>query len=200
MENQMSIWYAALRDREDNDWGYGSDSLKKAERMALDMGPDAYIAVIEDGDDPVCVREITKDEFEIKREYAIINHNIDEAPVSNEDVLFESQDPEEIVKKLQQLEDEQNDMTEYTVEEYTVDSDGDFYDGSDYDTVANFKKRTAAARTVKDICRMAGMTQTSMAEYFSIPQRTFGNWCTGARECPEYTKLMMQELLGLYRR
>lgn len=196
----MSIWYAALRDREDNDWGYGSDSLKKAERMALDMGPDAYIAVIEDGYDPVCVREITKDEFEIKREYAIINHNIDEAPVSNEDVFFESQDPEEIVKKLQQLEDEQNDMTEYTVEEYTVDSDGDFYDGSDYDTVANFKKRTAAARTIKDICRMAGMTQTAMAEYFSIPQRTFGNWCTCARECPEYTKLMMQELLGLYRR
>ena len=45
-----------------------------------------------------------------------------------------------------------------------------------------------------------GELQTAMADYFSIPQRTFGNWCTGTRECPEYTKLMIQELLGLYRR
>ena len=196
----MSIWYAVLRDREDNDWGNGSDNLRKAERMALDMGPDAYIAVIEDGDDPICVREITKDEFEIKREYAIINHNIDDAPTNNEDVFFESQDPEEIIRKLQELEDGQNDMTDYTIEEYTVDSDGDFYDGSDYDTVSSFRKRTAAARSVKQICKMAGMTQTAMADRFYIPQRTFGNWCTEVRECPEYTKLMMQELLGLYRR
>lgn len=196
----MATWYAVMRDRDDNDWGYGADDLRKAERMALDMGPESYIAVIEDGDDPTCVKEITKDEFEIKREYAIINHNIDDAPTNNEDVFFESQDPEEIIRKLQELEDGQNDMAEYTIEEYTVDSDGDFYDGSDYDTVANFRKRTAAARTVKQICRMARMTQNAMADYFSIPRRTFGNWCTGERECPEYTKLMMQELLGLYRR
>lgn len=194
------MWYAVMRDREDNDWGYGSDDLRQAERMALDMGPEAYIAVIEEGDDPICIREITKDEFEIKREYAIINHNIDDAPTNNEDLFFESQDPEEIIRKLQELEDGQNDMTEYTIEEYTVDSDGDFYDGSDYDTVANFRKRTAAARTVKQICRMAKMTQNAMADYFSIPRRTFGNWCTGERECPEYTKLMIQEILGLYRR
>ena len=58
----------------------------------------------------------------------------------------------------------------------------------------------AAHRSVKEICRMAGMTQNATADYFCIPRRTFGNWCTGSRECPEYTKLMMQELLGLYRR
>ena len=196
----MATWYAVMRDRDDNDWGYGADDLRKAERMALDMGPEAYIAVIEEGDDPICVREITKDEFEIKREYAIINHNIDDAPTNNEDVFFESQDPEEIIRMLQELEDGQNDMTVYTVEEYTVDSDGDFYDGCDYDTVPNFRKRTAAARTVKQICRMARMTQNAMADYFGIPRRTFGNWCTGERECPEYTRLMMQEILGLYRR
>ena len=194
------MWYAVMRDRDDNDWGYGADDLRKAERMALDMGPEAYIAMIEEGDDPICVREITKDEFEIKREYAIISHNIDDAPTNNEDVFFESQDPEEIIRKLQELEDGQNDMTEYTVEEYTVDSDGDFYDGSDYDTVVSFRKRTAAARTVKQICRMARMTQNAMADYFGIPRRTFGNWCTGERECLEYTRLMMQEILGLYRR
>ena len=58
----------------------------------------------------------------------------------------------------------------------------------------------AAHRSVKDICRMAGKSQNAMADYFGIPRRTFGNWCTGERECPEYTKMMMQELLGLYNR
>lgn len=91
--------------------------------------------------------------------------------------------------------DEQN-----SVEEYRVDEDGEFWDGSDYDAPSNFRRRTAAARSVKDICQRAGMTQNAMADYFDVPRRTFGNWCTGARECPEYTKLMMQELLGLYRR
>ena len=58
----------------------------------------------------------------------------------------------------------------------------------------------AVHRSVKDICRDAGMTQTATADYFSVPQRTFGNWCTGSRECPTYTRLMMQEILGLYHR
>ena len=88
----------------------------------------------------------------------------------------------------------------YSVEEYRADEDGEFYDGSDLDKPSNFRKRTASQRSVKDICRMAGMSQNAMADYFSIPRRTFGNWCTGSRECPEYTKLMIQELLGLYRR
>ena len=88
----------------------------------------------------------------------------------------------------------------YSVEEYRVDADGEFFDGSDYDTPSNFRKRTAAARSVKEICKMTGMSQNAMADHFGIPRRTFGNWCTGERECPEYTKMMMQELLGLYKR
>ena len=41
----MKLWYAALRDREDTDWGYGSLERTKAEKMALDMdSADAYIA------------------------------------------------------------------------------------------------------------------------------------------------------------
>ncbi len=118
----MKLWYAVLRDREDNDWGYGSRERTKAEKMAMDMeSAEAYIAVIEDGDVPICVEEIQQDDF-------IIN------------------------------------------------------------------------RSVKEICKMAGMSQNAMADYFGIPRRTLGNWCTGERECPEYTKMMMQELLGLYKR
>ena len=111
--------------------------------------------------------------------------------------IFEADNMEDITAELIRI---GADNDHYSVEEYRVDEDGEFYDGSDFDTPSNFRKRTAAQRSVKDICRMAGMTQTAMADYFSIPQRTFGNWCTGTRECPEYTKLMMQELLGLYRR
>lgn len=142
----------------------------------------------------------------------------------------------------------------YSVEEYRIDDDGEFWDGSDYDTPSNFHKLViersnkifhtclaesynytdqdafvsdlalssiwgddaaeipagriewlrqiwaATHRSVKEICKLAGMSQNAVADHFGIPRRTFGNWCTESRECPEYTKLMMQELLGLYRR
>lgn len=56
------IWYAVMRDNDDNDWGYGDNEIDKAKAMAREMRkqghPDAYIAVIDDGIDPVCVDEI----------------------------------------------------------------------------------------------------------------------------------------------
>lgn len=55
----------------------------------------------------------------------------------------------------------------------------------------------AAHRSIKDICKDAGLTQRGLAEHFNIPTRTIGNWATGERACPEYTRIMMQELLGL---
>ena len=135
----------------------------------------------------------------MKTMYAILDvpHNYD---FENEDYdhhIYEADTMEDINAELIRI---GADDAHYSIEEYTVDSDGEFYSGSDYDTPSNFRKRTAAARSVKQICKMAGMTQTAMADRFYIPQRTFGNWCTEVRECPEYTKLMMQELLGLYRR
>ena len=135
----------------------------------------------------------------MKTEYAILDvpYNYE---FENDDVdhrIFTAEDMETISAELIRIGAKD---TEYCVEIYRVDDDGDFYDGSDFDTPSNFRKRTASERSVKDICRMAGMTQTAMADYFGIPQRTFGNWCTNSRECPVYTRLMMQELLGLYRR
>lgn len=58
-EMESKIWYAVMRDREDNDWGYGSFDLEEAKKMARNMGGDAYIVVIDDGDDPVAIEEIT---------------------------------------------------------------------------------------------------------------------------------------------
>lgn len=57
------VWYAVMRDRDDDDWGTGSRDYDEAVRMAQalrdDGYSDAYIAVIDDGDDPICTDEIT---------------------------------------------------------------------------------------------------------------------------------------------
>ena len=56
------MWYAVMMDKEDNDWGYGSYDQAEAMRMMYDARkndyPDAYIAVIAEGDDPICVCEL----------------------------------------------------------------------------------------------------------------------------------------------
>ena len=137
--------------------------------------------------------------MEFRTRYAIRNvpYNYDADDEPTDFHIFEADNMEAINAELIRI---GADNEHYSIEEYRVDADGEFYDGSDYDTPNNFRKRTAAQRSVKDICRMAGMSQNAMADRFCIPRRTFGNWCTGTRECPEYTKLMMQELLGLYRR
>lgn len=135
----------------------------------------------------------------MKTMYAIRNvpYNYDADDEPTDFHIFEADNMEAINAELIRI---GTDDEHYSVEEYTVDEDGEFYDGSDYDMPSNFKKRTAVDRSVKDICRMAGMSQNAMADYFCIPRRTFGNWCTGERECPIYTRLMMQELLGLFHR
>ena len=193
------MWYAALRDREDNDWGYGSHDRNEAEKMALDMGPDAFIAVIDESGDPVCIGEITREDFGMRTMYAIrdVAYDYDMADEPTDRHIFEADNMEAINAELVRI--GANDQ-DFSVEEYKVDADGEFYEGSDYDTPSNFRKRVAAQRSVKEICKLAGMSQNAVADRFNIPRRTFGNWCTGTNECPEYTKLMIQELLGLYRR
>lgn len=56
-------WYAALRDNEDNDWGYGSFDYDEAVKKAKELGKESQIAEIdghydEDGNptsDTICV-------------------------------------------------------------------------------------------------------------------------------------------------
>ena len=55
----------------------------------------------------------------------------------------------------------------------------------------------ATNRSIREIVSAAGMTQAAFAEAFCIPLRTVENWCTGCRECPLYTRLMIQKCLGL---
>lgn len=135
----------------------------------------------------------------MKTMYAIrdVAYDYDMADEPTDRHIFEADNMEAINAELVRI--GANDQ-DFSVEEYKVDADGEFYEGSDYDTPSNFRKCVAAQRSVKEICKLAGMSQNAVADHFGIPRRTFGNWCTGERECPEYTKMMMQELLGLYKR
>lgn len=58
----MKLWYAVMKDREDTDWGTGSHDLDEAKAMARKYralgDEDAYVAAIEEGDDPTCIDEI----------------------------------------------------------------------------------------------------------------------------------------------
>lgn len=56
----------------------------------------------------------------------------------------------------------------------------------------------AVHRSVKDIASAAGISAREMAIRFCIPQRTLENWCMGVNKCPLYTRLMLQESLGIY--
>lgn len=57
------IWYAVMSDLEDNDWGTGSFDYDEALEMVKSFIPNGgYIAVIDDGDDPICIDEIHFDE------------------------------------------------------------------------------------------------------------------------------------------
>ena len=58
----------------------------------------------------------------------------------------------------------------------------------------------AVKRSVADILKETGMTQRQLCERFEIPRRTVEDWARGVRTCPLYTRLMMQELLGMYKR
>jgi DNA-binding transcriptional regulator YiaG len=57
-----------------------------------------------------------------------------------------------------------------------------------------------AHMSVKEICKTVGLTQAGLAQRFCIPKRTVEDWCRGVSKCPDYTRLMMMELLGLIRR
>lgn len=72
----------------------------------------------------------------MKKEYAILRGKIKDVLDGDYDVVFKNQYPEYVLAELVMLDDDG-----YTVEEYTVDDDGEFVEGSDYDTVENFKKR-----------------------------------------------------------
>lgn len=62
IEENKRLWYAAVTD-DDNDCGCGSFNIDEAKELCKRYGDDYYIAVIEEGNDPVCIREIRREDF-----------------------------------------------------------------------------------------------------------------------------------------
>lgn len=58
----------------------------------------------------------------------------------------------------------------------------------------------ATHRSFKEIAKAAGLSQRALAQRFCIPLRTAEDWGRGASACPIYTRLMIQECLGLVKR
>lgn len=60
------------------------------------------------------------------------------------------------------------------------------------------ENKDVICRTVKGIAAAAGISCRQLAERFHVPYRTMENWSSGCCKCPLYTRLMMQQCLGLY--
>lgn len=54
--------------------------------------------------------------------------------------------------------------------------------------------------SIKEIRAATGLSQIKFCERFCIPRRTLENWEAGTNECPDYTRLMLAQLVGLYKR
>lgn len=52
---KTKIWYAVMRDNNDNDWGYGSHNKREAAKMVRKMRrdgyPEAFIEIVEIADE-----------------------------------------------------------------------------------------------------------------------------------------------------
>lgn len=57
---------------------------------------------------------------------------------------------------------------------------------------------TAATRTTKEIVSLSGLSQAAFAERWYIPRRTVEDWCRGIAKCPLYTRLLIQQCIGLF--
>lgn len=54
-----------------------------------------------------------------------------------------------------------------------------------------------AHMTIKDLCQISGLSQVALSTRFCVPYRTVQDWHSGRRECPNYIRLAMAEILGI---
>lgn len=50
--------------------------------------------------------------------------------------------------------------------------------------------------TVREIRGYTGLSQAAFAGRYCAPKRSIENWETGARECPDYVRLMLAHITG----
>lgn len=120
--------------------------------LKLNMKTDAEIIERLDKADSTqgYIRELIRRDMEMDKgrfkTYSIIKISIEELnkefakPVANIDYdrVFDSTSIGAIIRKLDELKAKD---TEYSIEEFIADEDGELVEGSDYDTPSNFRKR-----------------------------------------------------------
>ena len=104
--------------------------------------------------------------------YRIMEGSIEELTTARWDFpveIFEDRDPAEVVGFIQRsgLADDR-----YSVEIYEADEDGDFVQGSDFDTPSNFCERYGIRAARKE----ARMSVRETAALLGIPSRTLEEW------------------------
>lgn len=58
----------------------------------------------------------------------------------------------------------------------------------------------AAHLTIRDIRAHTGLSRAAFAVRYCIPRRTVENWESGVRSCPDYLRLLLAQVTGLYTR
>lgn len=56
----------------------------------------------------------------------------------------------------------------------------------------------AAHLTIRDIRQHTGLSQAAFATRYCIPTRTLEDWERGVRSCPDYLRLLLAQVTGLY--
>lgn len=127
----------------------------------------------------------------MKKEYAIINHGIEDAPYHNEDVILETQDTKEILDWITNAKEDGTDTSEYTIEEYAVNGYGEFYEGSDFYTLENFQNRygTNGCMDTNDM-RDEDESDDAYSDFYRIGEKEYelyqaasGDWCVSVHQC-----------------
>ena len=58
----------------------------------------------------------------------------------------------------------------------------------------------AAHLPIRDIRQHTGLSQAAFATRYCIPTRTLEDWGRGARNCPDYLRLLLAQATGTYQR
>lgn len=56
----------------------------------------------------------------------------------------------------------------------------------------------AAHLTICDIRAHTGLSQSAFAARYCIPKRTLEDWERGVRSCPDYLRLLLAQVTGIY--
>lgn len=54
--------------------------------------------------------------------------------------------------------------------------------------------------TIRDIRQHTGLSQAAFAARYCIPRRSVENWESGVSTCPDYLRLLLAQVTGLYAR